>query len=96
MNWPPFLLKIVIRNQRHNFALWLPLFLIGPIFLAFLLAVFLIMLPFALLALIFTWHPGWLRMAVLGPAYILRVTCYLRGLTVDVDGRDGRVAIVFV
>ena len=96
MNWPPFLLKIVVRNQRHNIALWLPLFLIGPIFLAFLMAVFLIMLPFAFLALIFTWRTGWLRMTVLGIPYILRVTCYLRGLTVDMDGRDGRVAVVFV
>jgi len=53
MKWPPYLLKVRFRNPDHAFALWLPLFVIWPIVLLFLLAIFLVLLPFALLALIY-------------------------------------------
>ena len=29
MMWPPSILRLRIRNQRHHFGLWLPLFLSG-------------------------------------------------------------------
>ena len=95
MNWPPYMMKLRIKNPRHGFALWLPLFLIWPIALAFFLAAFLILLPFALLATLFTWQTGWWRPLLLGIPAIIRVLCSLRGLTVDVDGNDGQVQIIF-
>jgi hypothetical protein len=96
MNWiPPCLMKLRIRGQRHSFGLWLPLFLLWPIALAFLLAAFLILLPFAILALIFTWDTGWWRPVILGLPAVVRVCCALRGLTVDADGRDGHVEVIF-
>ena len=95
MNWPPYMMMLRIRNPRHRFALWLPLFLIWPVALVFLLAIFLILLPFALLAMLFTWQTGWWRPAVLGVPAIVRVACTLRGLTVDVDGQDGHVEVIF-
>jgi len=95
MNWPPYLLKLRIRNPRHAFALWLPLFLLWPIALASFLAAFLILLPFALLAMIFTWQASWWRPVVLEPLSVLRVICALRGLTVDVEGADGHFELIF-
>ena len=95
MKWPPYLLKLRIKNPDHAFGLWLPLFLIWPIVLVFLLAVFIILLPFALLAILFTWRVGWWRPLILGIPAILRLVCSLRGLTVDVAGRDGYVEVEF-
>jgi len=93
MSWPPYLLKLRIKNPEHDFGLWLPLFLIWPIVLACLLAVFLILLPFALLALIFTWQLGWWRPVILGIPALCCVFCNLRGTIIDVDDRDGHVQI---
>jgi hypothetical protein len=95
MSWPPLLLKLYIKNTSHNFGLWLPLFLVWPIVLACLLAVFMILLPFALLAMIFTWQLGWWRPVILGLPAICRIFCSLRGTTVDIDGSDGHVDIEF-
>ena len=95
MNWPPYLMKLRIKNPRHGFALWLPLFLIWPIALAFFLAVFLILLPFALLAMLFTWQAGWWRPVLLGTPAVIRLLCSLRGLTIDVEGNGGRVEVIF-
>ena len=95
MSWPPYLLKLNIHNPSHNFGLWLPLFLIWPIVLVCLLAVFLILLPFALLAMIFTFELGWWRPVILGIPAVCRVFCSLRGTTVDVDGSNGRVEVEF-
>lgn len=68
MKWPPMVLYMKIRNERHGFWLWLPLFIIGPLFTLFLIALFLIVLPFvlvalliALLAVVFEWQTEWLR-----------------------------------
>jgi hypothetical protein len=95
MKWPPYLLKLRIKNPEHAFGLWLPLFLIWPIVLVFLLAVFVVLLPFALLAILFTWRVDWWRPVFLGIPALLRVFCSLRGLTVDVNGRDGHVELEF-
>jgi hypothetical protein len=88
-------MKLRIKNTEHNFGLWLPLFLIWPIVLVCLLAVFLILLPFGLLAMIFTWQLGWWRPLVLGVPSICRVLCNLRGTIVDVDDHDGHVEVEF-
>jgi len=95
MKWPPYLLKIAFRNHRRGFALWLPLFLIGPVVLVFLLAIVLILLPFALLAMLFSWRVGWWRPMLFSMPAILRLLCHLPGLKVDVEGKEGRVYIAF-
>ncbi len=95
MKWPPYMMKVAIRNQRHGFAIWLPMFIIGPIFLIFLIAAFLVALPFVLLALLFTWQTDWWRPYFLAIPAFLRLVCNLPGLKVDVDGADGRVYVIF-
>lgn len=89
MNWPPFLMKLSI----NDFWLWIPLFLIGPIVLLFLLAVCLIILPFALLALILTWRWDWMDWVVRGVPAIYNVLCSLKGVKVDINGADAKVFI---
>lgn len=66
MRWPPLALYMKFRSEKHGFGLWIPLFIIGPLFMVFLLAVVLVMLPFVLLALlvaglavIFEWQTKW-------------------------------------
>ncbi len=96
MKWPPYLLKLKFSNPDHALGLWLPLFLIWPMVLVFLLAVFVILLPFALLALIFTWRPDWLYTLLKSVPAIYRLLSQLPGLLLDLKGNDGRVYIEFV
>jgi hypothetical protein len=95
MKWPPYLLRIRFQDRQHTFALWLPLFLIWPLALVFFLAIFLILLPFALLAMLFTWQPGFWRPLMLGVPATIRLICCLHGTKVDVDGNTGRVYVAF-
>jgi hypothetical protein len=96
MSRPPYWLKIRVENEDHSFPLWLPLFIIGPLVLLLLLAIFLIMLPFALLALIFTWELGWWRPVFWFFPALFRLIGQLPGLKVDVGSNNGRVYIVFI
>ncbi len=93
MKWPPYIMKLRFDNGKHRFGFWIPLFLIGPIVLVFLLAIFLIMLVFALLEFIFSWRCDWLRWVVVGIPAIHRVLCSLSGVHVDVDAPDVKVYI---
>jgi hypothetical protein len=96
MKWPPYLLKLRFRGEHNSFSIWLPLFLIGPIVFIFVLAVFLIMLPFALLAVLFTWRIDWLHPVLYFIPAIYQLICHLPGLTIDVEGDDGYVYISFI
>ena len=96
MKWPPYLLKMRFQNPDHTFGLWLPLFLIWPIVLVFLLAIFIILLPFAILALIFTWQTGWMYSMLMCVPAIYRLFSQLPGLVVDVGGKEGQVYTEFI
>jgi hypothetical protein len=96
MSWPPYLLKIRVENEHHSFLIWLPLFIIGPIILLFLLAIFLIVLPFVLLSMMFTWDLRWLRPMFLFIAVLFRLFSQLPGLKIDVGSNSGRVHIIFI
>ncbi len=97
MKWPPYLLKIHIENENSSFPIWLPLFIIGPILLILLLALFLIALPFMLLAMIFTWEYEWWRSFFLFFPLLFGLFTELSGLDIDVGkAGDTRVHIVFI
>lgn len=95
MRLPPYFMKLRIRGQHHGFSLWLPLFIIGPIVLIFLLALFLIALPFLLLSLLFTWRWYWCRYAVKGVPIFFMLLCSLRGLKLDIEDREQHVIVAF-
>ena len=85
MNWPPSFLTIRIRGRRHGFGCWIPLLLIWPI----PLLLGLVLAPLVLLASLLTWRTGYWRLVVFGGPALFRVLSALRGLRVDVHGRDG-------
>ena len=91
MMWPPSILRLRIRNQRHRFGLWLPLFLIWP--LVMLLG--LLLLPFILLAAIVLWYRGWAKPLLLAGPSLFRLFCALRGLEVDVKQHSEQFFISF-
>ena len=80
MNWPPMLMRIHVKNEKSNFGLWLPIFLLLPL----ALVVLIILLPLMILGMIIFWESGW-------PMWVLKVLwaaivsfCSIRGLKVDV------------
>ncbi len=98
MNWPPLWICVNIltpgRYHPHHLTFWIPLFIIGPIFLVLLLACFLIALPFALIALLFSWETWWWVWAWRAFPAILGILHSLRGVRVKID--DGRRSQVFI
>lgn len=81
---PPLFLRLRFQGRRRGFGLWLPLFLIWPLFLVGAL----LLLPLVLLAAIILFPFGWsLTVLMFGPL-VLRLLCALRGLQADV--RDGK------
>ena len=93
MKSPPYLLKFCFENGNHHVGLWIPLFLIGPIVLVFLLIIFVILLACALLAFIFTLQWEWLRSVVMGVSAVYDVVSSLPGVRVDVDTPEVKVNI---
>ncbi len=96
MKWPPYLLKMRFRSPEHAFRLWLPLFIIWPVVLAFFLAIFLILLPFALLTLIFTWQSQWIYSLLLCVPALYRLVSHLPGFLVDVEADRGHFYMEFI
>lgn len=96
MTTPPLWMTINVRapgkEHPHRFWLWLPLFIIGPLFVLFLLAAFLIALPFILIAWLFTMEARWWRY-LHGLPGILRVLWAMAGLRVKVHDGETRVHI---
>jgi hypothetical protein len=96
MKWPPYLLKLWFRNGRHSFGpIWLPLFILGPVFLIILLALCLIALPFVLLSFLFTWRWTWWRTVLLSVPAFVRILCALPGIRVDVGDKNERFVVAF-
>jgi len=95
MRWPPYLMKIRIRGHRYSFGLWIPLFILGPIALMFVLALFLIALPFLLLSFLFTWRWHHLRYITFGVPAFFRIICTLPGLKVDIEDGAQHILVAF-
>ena len=82
MKRPPMLMHVKIRGERRGFGLWLPIFLLLPL----ALAVFIILSPLILIAILVFWPRGWRKRAlhIFGAAF--EVFCSMRGLKVDIQG----------
>lgn len=92
MNWPPTLMHIKIRNKNTKFGLWLPLFLLLPL----VLVVLLILSPFILIGVVVLWHTGWGKVALFSLHAAFVAFWSLRGLKVDVQGRNECVHISII
>ena len=91
MKWPPMVMRLSVRNSGRGFSLWLPLFILGPLFLVLLLP----LLPLLLLAGLVLWPTGWGRSLWLMVSLVLAVLCALRGLRVDIRQGRERVLVFF-
>jgi len=82
MKRPPMLMHVKIRGDRRGFGLWLPIFLLLPL----ALAVFIILSPLILIAILVFWPRGWRKSAlhIFGAAF--EVFNSMRGLKVDIQG----------
>jgi hypothetical protein len=92
MKRPPLLMRLRFRNGDKKFGLWLPFFLLMPLVLVLLI----ILSPLILIAILILWPSGWGKLAlqVLGASWGL--FCSMRGLKVDVQGRNDCVYISIV
>jgi hypothetical protein len=92
MNFPPLLLHLDISSQRgSNIALWIPIFLVWLILLAFFIA----LLPLILVTALLLWPFGWGRLVLFFFPLVGGCICALRGLKVDVEKSDGAVLVSF-
>jgi hypothetical protein len=96
MKHPPMLMAIKfgsIEKRSGNFALWIPLFIIGPIALILLLALLLIALPFIFLSFLFTCNAAWWRRLWYGIPAFFNVMHSLPGLNMDIKDKKNIVYI---
>ena len=90
MIWPPSLLRFWIRIEKRRFGLWLPVFLMWPLFLVAALA----MLPLVILLSILLWPSGWGRTMLFTGPWLFRMFCALRGVEIDVESGTSRIWVV--
>lgn len=92
MNRPPTLMHIKIKNEEHDFGLWLPLFLLVPL----ALVVLIILSPLILIAVIVLWPSGWGEWA-LNVLWAAIVSFWsMRGLEVNVKNGNQYVYVSVV
>ena len=87
---PPYLLLIRIRNENRGFKLWLPLFLVWPLFILAALAIS----PLVFLLSLLLWPIGWGKTLLLIGPWFFRMFCALRGLVIDLKSGTDQVYIV--
>ena len=80
---PPLVMRLRVVNQQSNFGLWLPLLLLYPFLLVFLL----VGQALAIVAFLLLWPFGWGKAILLAIPYLCRVICALRNLEVDVENK---------
>ena len=97
MKKPPLLMYLKIHDNTKDagkgFGLWIPLFLFAPIFLVLLLAIFILAIPFLLIALLFTWHMWWWRIIWNSPPAILNVLHSLPGTLIQINDKNALIDI---
>ncbi len=89
MNWPPMLMHVRVENKDAKFGIWLPLFLLIPVVFVILI----VLSPLILIAVLILWPRGWGRWALLGLKAAFVSFWAMRGLKVDIQGRNELVQI---
>ena len=84
MKHPPMLMHVKIRREKRGFGLWLPLFILLPL----ALALFIILSPLILIAILVLWPRGWRKrgLHIFGAAF--EILCSMRDLKVDVQNEN--------
>lgn len=100
MNIPPMIMRMKIRKPDRDFGLWLPLFIIIPLVGIIAFALFLVVLPILLIAVLVMWRRKlwrrklWRPLIFFWPAVITLGTA-LRGLEVDINKKGEQMFLSF-
>jgi hypothetical protein len=95
MNRPPMLMHVKVRNEKADFGIWLPLFLLFPLALV-ILVVLSPLIIIGILVLLMLGQEKWVAWGLRCFWVALVSSWALRGLQVDVHGRKGTVQVTVV
>jgi hypothetical protein len=95
MNRPPLLMHVRVRNEKSDFGIWLPLFLLFPLALVVLLVLSPLILV-GILVLLMLGQERWVAWGFRCLWVAIASSWALRGLRVDVQGRKGTVQVTVV
>jgi len=95
MNWPPMLMHVKVKNRKSDFGIWLPLFLLWPL----ALVVLIILSPLIIIATLILLGLGqgrWVEWGFRCLWVAITSSWALRGLEVDVQGRNETVQVTVI
>jgi hypothetical protein len=95
MNWPPMLMHVKVKNEKSNFGLWLPLFLLFPL----ALVVLIILSPLiiiGILVLLMLGQERWVEWGLRCLWVAIVSSWALRGFKVDVQNGNQHVFVSVV
>jgi hypothetical protein len=95
MNRPPMLMHVKVRNEKADFGIWLPLFLLFPLALVVLLVLSPLILV-GIMVLLMLGQETWVVWGFRCLWLAITSSWALRGLQVDVEGRKGLVQVSIV
>ena len=95
MNCPPMLMHVKVKNEKSDFGIWLPLFLLFPLALVILL----ILSPLILIGVLVLCALGqgrWVWWGLRCFKFAIVSSWALRGLKVDVQGPKEMVEVTVI
>lgn len=89
----PMLMKIRIpTGDDKAFNLYIPMLIIWLI----LIIIFLLVLPFFVIAAIFTWYKGYGKIILLIWPMIFSILFHLKGLMIDIEDKKNQIYFSFI
>jgi len=88
----PVLMRLRVGRNPDRYGILLPIFLIWIL----LFALMVILLPFVLIAALFTWKSGQGKLLLLVYPLLISLLIRLSGLHIEVGGRKQNVLIAFI
>jgi hypothetical protein len=88
----PMLMRLKVSRNPKKYGVLLPVFLVWIL----LFALMLVLLPFVLIAALFTWGSGQGKCLLLTYPMLFAVIFHLSGLHIEVEQREQNVLIAFL
>lgn len=88
----PVLMRLRLGRNPDRYGLVLPVFLVWIL----LFALMIILLPFVLIAALFTWRGGQGKLLLLSYPLLISVLFRLSGLHIEIGGPDENILIAFL
>jgi hypothetical protein len=88
----PMLMRLKVSRDPNRYGVLLPVFLVWIL----LVALMVVLLPFVLVAALFTWRSGQGKSLLLTYPLLLSVLFHLSGLHIEVEHSEHNVLIAFL